>query len=251
MMFLGGLMLKGQQEKSKFYNSFEAKAKGLSDKEDLFIIFFDGNGMKRINDRFGHLIGDFVIEEIYKTLRANLENHDELYHFGGDEFLCCIIRENPVDAINLVLRIQHQIKANINFKKKKLGLVALSAGMVKYCKETQQNGMEVTHLADMLMYEAKDNPPKFFAFTDDPNYEYEVGKYTRDDDPNKLALRLYFNFIHKSIMHKYPDFDAEVLSKVQRDVWGDWGFELLNRFTPNQAVKEFIDIYKVKTKRAV
>ena len=50
------------------------------------VIFFDLNDFKRVNDRYGHIIGDDLLVSIGQTLQGNVRNCDLVARLGGDEF---------------------------------------------------------------------------------------------------------------------------------------------------------------------
>ena len=65
------------------------------------IISFDINGLKAINDTYGHLEGDKAIQTLAKTLLKNIKYNVNFYRTGGDEFvgLCLDIEEDKVKSI--------------------------------------------------------------------------------------------------------------------------------------------------------
>lgn len=65
-------------------NILEKKA--LESKGSFSVVMFDINGLKNINDSFGHLTGDLVIKEFANELKNNIRKSDILWRAGGDEF---------------------------------------------------------------------------------------------------------------------------------------------------------------------
>jgi len=94
-----------------------ARAQTVMDRYDMLssIVFFDLNGFKSVNDRFGHGIGDQLLKKIGEVLQAGVRDCDMVARLGGDEFgillfksgvkiarakaqtLCCRISEQVVD----------------------------------------------------------------------------------------------------------------------------------------------------------
>lgn len=60
--------------------------------QELTLIMVDIDNFKYVNDRFGHILGDSVIIEIARCLKANIAQSDLIVRFGGDEFLILIDR---------------------------------------------------------------------------------------------------------------------------------------------------------------
>ncbi len=52
----------------------------------LTLILWDLNGLKAINDRFGHAVGDAYLKHLARTLRESARQSDGVYRVGGDEF---------------------------------------------------------------------------------------------------------------------------------------------------------------------
>jgi len=65
------------------------------------IIMFDIDYFKRINDRYGHLCGDAVLEAIGSRMRSVLRGGDVKCRYGGDEFLV-LLPETPLDGAKRV-----------------------------------------------------------------------------------------------------------------------------------------------------
>src|SRR6185369_8011210 len=63
------------------------------------VLFFDVNGLKKVNDRFGHRIGDRVIERVAKTLVIDCRASDLVGRLGGDEFAVLMPETPPEGAL--------------------------------------------------------------------------------------------------------------------------------------------------------
>ena len=63
----------------------------------LSAILFDVDGLKQVNDRYGHLCGDAVLAEIGTRIRGMIRGSDLKCRYGGDEFLVLLL-ETPIDA---------------------------------------------------------------------------------------------------------------------------------------------------------
>lgn len=69
----------------------EIKAKYERDKIDFSIAILDIDYFKKVNDNFGHLAGDFVLQEFTKILGKNIRPFDLLGRFGGEEFIIIML----------------------------------------------------------------------------------------------------------------------------------------------------------------
>jgi diguanylate cyclase (GGDEF)-like protein len=121
--------------------------------ESLAILYFDLNGFKEVNDRYGHEIGDKFLEYIAARISSILRNPDIAARFGGDEF-ALLLHDCDEEGIELVIkRMLENVKRP--FKVDEHVLVAdMSIGVAFY----PQHGKNLTELlrhADTAMYEAK------------------------------------------------------------------------------------------------
>ena len=66
----------------------------------------DVDHFKRVNDNFGHLIGDEVLLLLSRLMRTCFRFHDRLYRFGGEEFVAVIRCESEDDALQAFERLR-------------------------------------------------------------------------------------------------------------------------------------------------
>ena len=61
-------------------------ARAERDGEPMSVALVDLDGLKRVNDRFGHLAGDRVLAEVARALERSVRTGDRCFRWGGDEF---------------------------------------------------------------------------------------------------------------------------------------------------------------------
>jgi len=85
----------------------------------------DIDDFKRVNDRFGHLIGDEVLLLLSRLMGRSFRIHDRLYRFGGDEFLVLMRCHGEDDATHVFQRFRSNTEL---FQFPQVGTVTVSVG---------------------------------------------------------------------------------------------------------------------------
>jgi diguanylate cyclase (GGDEF)-like protein len=75
----------------------------------LAVALLDLDRFKRINDTYGHLVGDQVLREIASALTAVLRDYDVAGRFGGEEFIMLLPQTRAVDAFRIAERVRAHI----------------------------------------------------------------------------------------------------------------------------------------------
>jgi diguanylate cyclase (GGDEF)-like protein len=77
------------------------------------LVYFDLDGFKQVNDRFGHSAGDAVLKAIGHVLLAQIRESDLVGRVGGDEFAVILAKAGPVDAQTKGAQLAQAIRATI------------------------------------------------------------------------------------------------------------------------------------------
>lgn len=123
----------------------------------LSVIFIDVDGMKYINDTYGHTAGDYVLQKVGEAITAGLSEHNGwAARYGGDEFLVCLSNVSYDEADKISKRISENIDMVSPLPELKDFRISASAGV--YTSDgLQLTVSEIIHLADQKMYQAKKN----------------------------------------------------------------------------------------------
>jgi diguanylate cyclase (GGDEF)-like protein len=72
---------------------------------DAAVLFLDVDGLKRVNDKFGHNAGDKVLAQVARLLRASVRQADLVARLAGDEFAVLLENTDEFQAWEMALRI--------------------------------------------------------------------------------------------------------------------------------------------------
>jgi diguanylate cyclase (GGDEF)-like protein len=116
-------------------------------------VVIDLDGFKQVNDRFGHLEGNRVLQLAAEGFRTHCRASDFVARMGGDEFVV-VLPEIGADAMAERLRLLQQAVEDAGERVCGERLVSLSAGTAFY-PDHGSTGEELLELADKRMYAVK------------------------------------------------------------------------------------------------
>ena len=130
--------------------------KKISDRMNrkMLLIFCDLDGLKKINDSWGHGAGDRAIKETAAILKYVFRKSDIIARLGGDEFVVLTLETQPGDIENIEKRLQAVLK-NHNEKSDTPYTISVSLGKEIYDPEQPRDIIEWISMADDAMYEEK------------------------------------------------------------------------------------------------
>ncbi|MHA3053205.1 GGDEF domain-containing protein [Acinetobacter sp. ANC 5584] len=120
---------------------------------NLYIIMCDIDHFKKINDTWGHAIGDKILCDIAHILKDSVREDDLIARFGGEEFVIMIQCSDYASTIKLADRIRDRIEKQ-SFTEHYID-VTVSFGIAEIESHTQL--MQTLELADQRLYIAKNN----------------------------------------------------------------------------------------------
>ncbi|MCR5494687.1 MAG: GGDEF domain-containing protein [Treponema sp.] len=123
---------------------------------DLVYISMDLNGLKAVNDTYGHSEGDELIIAAAKAMKTAFGNFGSIFRIGGDEFVALIKLEDA--CLELVKK--HFYTYLEKWKGKNGERLSLSCGFVKIKDFPELSILEISRIADKYMYEEKS---KYYA----------------------------------------------------------------------------------------
>lgn len=90
--------------RSYFYDSFTALLPTIANGQPVSVIVSDLDHFKRINDKYGHLQGDKVIQFVAKVLQDSVRQNDVAARIGGEEFALLLVNTSPEVARTIAER---------------------------------------------------------------------------------------------------------------------------------------------------
>ncbi|RSD29472.1 response regulator [Mesobacillus subterraneus] len=139
----------------------------LTDQMDRFLKEFERTGIafsiaildldhfKKINDTYGHLTGDRVLEAFALFLKENVRSTDIVFRYGGEEFVLLLPRTNVHEATEVVRRLLEKFSSIAFTGQEPSFQVSFSAG-VYMADNPAEGGLELLKMADQALYEAKE-----------------------------------------------------------------------------------------------
>jgi len=121
---------------------------------ELGLIFFDIDKFKSINDTYGHLYGDYVLEEVSRIISKNVRSIDIVGRYGGEEFSVILVNTNIKDCIPLAEKIVKKIAKKTYLKDGIAVNLTISAGMSGFPVHSDSI-RDLIGKADKAMYQTK------------------------------------------------------------------------------------------------
>jgi len=121
------------------------------------ICMTDFDDFKKINDQYGHLMGDRVLKIFSKISRKNIRNSDIFGRYGGEEFVFIFMNTKQEQALKRIQKIQKELK--LYFEEILVSPITFSAGMIYVNKDFSHlsNYTDIISSVDKMLYKAKSN----------------------------------------------------------------------------------------------
>lgn len=147
--------LTGLYNRKRCENYLKEKINSFTKKRSFSAIMLDINNFKRINDTFGHDIGDIALLVSGKLLKSSIRTNDFLSRYGGDEFVLVLDIDNTKELEATINRINKNVD-EFNKKNEYPFTLSFSMGYDVYDFKTNIGYESFLKHIDKLMYEDKD-----------------------------------------------------------------------------------------------
>ena len=139
-----------------FFNRLEVELSWVQNKgSKIGVIMLDIDDFKKINDSYGHIVGDFVLKKLAKILISITGEAGNLVsRFGGEEFIISIPECTKKELLRIGEEIRRKIEgAELTFRRKKINFT-VSLGAILAPNEGEDIE-QLTQRVDKLLYKAK------------------------------------------------------------------------------------------------
>lgn len=150
--------LTGAQNARYFHDQLAVElAWHIRHKQPLSLLMIDVDHFKMVNDRYGHVAGDAVLQRLASVCRDLVRAEDLFARYGGEEFTC-LLRQTPLQAARQVAERMRRTIENtavevLRGNEQTTAKVTVSIGVVELTGEMSPEGL--IEAADRLLYRAK------------------------------------------------------------------------------------------------
>lgn len=184
----------------------------IKENEEFHFAFGNINNLKYMFNKFGHNVGDKLLQNVIDNIQSVLSDNTKLYRYGGDEFVLIIVSAEQFEVKNILQRVLRLFDSEIVSGKIR-GNLSISLGVVNYPKQAD-NIDDLINKADVTMSTTKSFNKNSFEF-----YKTDIVK----------------NFIHNQDIDTYlssipiDKFDIYLMPIVSVEDEKIRGFECLAR----------------------
>ncbi len=114
------------------------------------LLLLDLDHFKKVNDDFGHTVGDRILKQVTEIINLRIRTTDKLYRIGGEEFVVVLEGQTIEQATHLAEQLRTLVEANELIPEQ---AVTISVGVAEL--QADELPIDWLHRADTALYEAK------------------------------------------------------------------------------------------------
>ena len=133
--------------------------KAISDgNSDYGVVVFDVNGLKFVNDHFGHEAGDMLLKDVCQGI-CEVFVHSPIYRIGGDEFVAVVRNASSVKIETYFTELEERLRRK-NAEGVRKYQISVAWGYAAFCMDSVKEWSDLFNLADERMYRRKEELKK-------------------------------------------------------------------------------------------
>jgi diguanylate cyclase (GGDEF)-like protein len=138
----------------------------------------DIDGLKEVNDRFGHQAGDTLIRRVSEILRERVRATDLVARLSGDEFAVLMPQTDTAGALQLGEDLRNQVAEGLPLNSE-IGGASISVGIAMFGGQSEVGAESVLVAADQAMYKAKEEGRNRIALFHAPGHDAAAAKQAK------------------------------------------------------------------------
>jgi diguanylate cyclase (GGDEF)-like protein/PAS domain S-box-containing protein len=208
--------LTGLPNRSLFSDRLDqAIGSALREQWKLAILFVDLDQFKMVNDTFGHVMGDELLQLVAKRISDCVRDSDTIARFGGDEFVILLQDVSDMDAVaTIATKVINRITKVFTLYEREI-FIGASIGITIF-PDDAINADSLLRNADMAMYQAKDRGRNNYQF-----FTASMQQRTLERQQLELDLRLAVQR-NELVIYYQPVIDAEFEKVVSVEALLRW-----------------------------
>ncbi|WP_077617155.1 sensor domain-containing diguanylate cyclase [Bacillus sinesaloumensis] len=123
----------------------------LEEKLSFSLIILDIDYFKKVNDTFGHLIGDDVLKQLAELMKSVTAEEDICFRYGGEEFGILMLNKNQNEALEVADALRRLVESSPNPTGQ---IITISLGVTTSGMD-DQHAKQIVERADIALYESK------------------------------------------------------------------------------------------------
>ncbi len=125
--------------------------------EPISLLLIDIDYFKKVNDTYGHPVGDAVLKGVADKVRKTVRTIDIPARYGGEEFAVILLNTDAKGAMNMAERLRKTVMNTEFFSEQKTFHVTISIGISTYAEGIKEGREKFIERADKSLYHAKRN----------------------------------------------------------------------------------------------
>ena len=147
--------LTGLINRRQFNHQLHAEiSRARRSKKPLSLALFDIDDFKKINDFYGHPVGDRILRELGSLITNNVRESDVPARYGGEEFSLILPETSQIEAYEILERLRQLIEHTVFCLPDNPMTITVSVGVAQMDLD-QATSFELIEQADTALYEAK------------------------------------------------------------------------------------------------